>query len=208
MERKNRRRKGQTQIVLAYSRVDIHVVYGIQRNLVKPFGLHHQNAQLVGRRGVHYLGCEYGYFRNRVYSRRRARGENRQKKIYNAGLCSCGRFVLPYFLLCPRRRKSDCPRSTVCAVLSYRGLRSYHCKRQHVPDGYRTFHRGNRRTIHRILLHCNDVRAGHHPVHRGPYHGQQQKRNVVPVQRDLHYYRNRIDDVRQTRRQQTYSQKE
>lgn len=41
---KNRRRKGQTQIVLAYSRVDIHVVYGIQRNLVKPFGLHHQNA--------------------------------------------------------------------------------------------------------------------------------------------------------------------
>ncbi|OKZ59113.1 MAG: hypothetical protein BHV97_00290 [Clostridium sp. CAG:349_48_7] len=93
-------------------------------------------------------------------------------------------------------------------LIFYRGLRSYHCKRQHVPDGYRTFHRGNRRTIHRVLLHRNDVRAGNHPVHRGPYHGQQQKRNVVPVQRDLHYHRNRIDDVCQTRRQQTYSQKE
>lgn len=203
---KNRRRKGQTQIVLAYSRVDIHVVYGIQRNLVKPFGLHHQNAQPVGRRGVHYLGREYGHFRNRVYSRRRARGENRQKKSIMLGFAlAVVSFFLIFFFVHAGEKRLSPPYCSRCFILSRASVLSLQTSTRsrwlpnfpprkpsdNTPDII-TPQRCPRKQSPRLSRALSWTTA---------------KRNVVPVQRDLHYHRNRFNDVCQTRRQQTYSQK-
>ena len=77
VERKERTRKRQTQILCSHSRFDLYVVYGLQRGIFQLVHLHHQGTQPFGRYRVDHLGRIYGYKRNRIYPRRIYGGKDR-----------------------------------------------------------------------------------------------------------------------------------